>query len=107
MTIQDKYSRANSRRYRAAHGGIQSNRAKLRSAATNEFPALDQAANHASDSTPRPIENADVDADATEVGDHGEDGDDRHRQTYSRRTLKSNLDRYQEPEPDPDAGEKP
>ncbi|KAG0150293.1 hypothetical protein CROQUDRAFT_130696 [Cronartium quercuum f. sp. fusiforme G11] len=95
MTLQDKYSRANSRRYRAAHGGIQSNRAKTVAAkvvpASKEFPRLEPSGS----------------TDSPDDAEPSEDSDAEERPNFSRRTLASNLDRYHEPEPEPDVEPEP
>lgn len=88
MVLQDKYKRANSSRYRATHGGIESNRAKSREKLFKEaqketnFPAL------VSGATPVPV-------------DQEESSSELHSR-FSRRQLASNADRYEEPNPDPD-----
>ncbi|EGG03670.1 uncharacterized protein MELLADRAFT_90033 [Melampsora larici-populina 98AG31] len=99
MTIQDKYSKANSRRYRATHGGIQSNRAKNQAASSNtvsndteKFPALK-----------KDDETKAEDDENQEIEPEEEEED----QNYARRRIDTNLDRYHEPEPEPDAEPEP
>ncbi|KAH9818275.1 hypothetical protein DFH28DRAFT_959990 [Melampsora americana] len=102
MTIQDKYSKANSRRYRATHGGIQSNRAKNQAALSN--------ANTISNDTekfPTLKKDEEIKSDDNKNQEMKTEEEEKEDQIYARRTIDTNLDRYHEPEPEPDAEPEP
>ncbi|KAH9441363.1 hypothetical protein MJO28_015632 [Puccinia striiformis f. sp. tritici] len=90
MVLQDKYKRATSSRYRATHGGIQSNRQKAKSDINQhkeDFPDLPQTTLQTD----------------TEIPPSESDPD----HSFARRQLASNADRYLEPEPDPNLEPEP
>jgi len=107
MVLQDKYKRANSSRYRATHGGMESNR-QLRAKAvasassaspSHHFPPLVPA-------DPSP-------SSSSSLADHPPPSVDNHllptpspSSAFARRVLASNADRYLEPDPDPNLDKK-
>lgn len=100
MVLQDKYKRANSSRYRASHGGIQSNRQKARDRAS-AFPDLNQALATKTSTATTTDDASSLDQAADQTATPSS------TQSFSRRALKSNADRYLEPEPDPNEEPEP
>ncbi|KNZ61037.1 hypothetical protein VP01_1460g5 [Puccinia sorghi] len=112
MVLQDKYKRANSSRYRAKHGGIESNRQLKAKAAvassssssasqSHHFPPL-LPSHPAPLPTPSSIANdlpSSVDSNHLFLPPTSDSSD------FTRRVLASNADRYLEPEPDPNVDE--
>ncbi|PLW56396.1 hypothetical protein PCANC_03435 [Puccinia coronata f. sp. avenae] len=113
MVLQDKYKRANSSRYRATHGGIQSNRQKARASA-HETPALKSVPPATSTTTvqdqefPHLLQATAATTTTTALSDHSNPLIQPHSNpSFARRTLDSNAHRYLEPEPDPNEEPEP
>ncbi|KAA1130964.1 hypothetical protein PGTUg99_017458 [Puccinia graminis f. sp. tritici] len=126
MVLQDKYKRATSSRYRATHGGIQSNRQKAKLAAATATPSIvdpssssSSAANvkqhqdfpelvHPSSILPVTSETqlGRPKTDVESLGDHTL-ASHTPAVSFARRQLASNADRYLEPEPDPNLEPEP
>lgn len=119
--MQDKYKRATSSRYRATHGGIQSNRQKAKLAAT-PAPILDPSSSSSSSSDVKQHEDfpelvrPPITSSETQLGlpKTANDGLVDHTlapqipaASFARRQLASNAHRYLEPEPDPNLEAEP
>ncbi|OAV95817.1 hypothetical protein PTTG_05876 [Puccinia triticina 1-1 BBBD Race 1] len=118
MVLQDKYKRANSSRYRATHGGIQSNRQKAKAATASigpsspsqqqqppaeDFPQLIQPSSAPPADDLQPSQTAETLLPLA----HPPAAPPPPNPTFSRRQLASNAHRYLEPEPDPNEEPEP
>ncbi|KAA1068433.1 hypothetical protein PGT21_025173 [Puccinia graminis f. sp. tritici] len=127
MVLQDKYKRATSSRYRATHGGIQSNRQKAKLAAATAAPSILDPSSSSSSSSANVKQHQDFPelvhpssilpitsqtqlgrpkTDVESLGDHTL-ASHTPAASFARRQLASNADRYLEPEPDPNLEPEP